>query len=281
MSRLLFVSLFALTLTSACKEDETESGSTGSTNQTVTDTAQAAADTSAADTGVDPATPAAICTPCDTDSDCGAGKCAQDARGRGYCTRRCNYTGDLTCDAGSYCRQLGTTPNDFFCYPLEGVCAADGEDCAPCNRDQDCKDPMKCIEPFAGVKFCARPCPGDKICPKANMACGETTLVQGEWCLPLVAGAPKAQCGALPLGFCESCRTNEECESGFCHESPNIGSLCSTECDSTNNCPSGTDCVQGACVPPIAYGCQGFLSCFGVDCPQGEICFRGFCIDEP
>ncbi len=225
-----------------------------------------------------------LCSPCSSDTDCGGGdvRCVSNARGEKFCSLRCNYFGTDLCPERYYCRQMGTTPKDFYCYPLDGVCKRDGLDCAPCDDDSQCKDELKCIEPLGGLGFCVRECVGDETtCPYDKMTCGHLDGFEGSMCLPQIGGQVINRCGALPLGFCEPCRTPGDCATGICVESENIGRVCSTGCDSTSNCPSGTFCTKGACLPPIAYQCQGFLSCYGVECAEGQSCHKGFCIDPP
>ncbi len=224
-----------------------------------------------------------LCAACESDGDCGSGKCIADARGESFCSRTCGYFGDDACPDSYYCKQTGTTANDFYCWPLDGVCAIDGLDCSPCRveADDDCGPGLFCFEPVGGIGFCVRECEGAGTCPYAGMECGHHEKHTASICLPKIDGVPTAKCGARPLGFCEPCTTQGQCSTGICVESDNIGNVCSKPCDGDIDCPSGTDCVQGACVPPIGHGCQGFLSCLGVSCGPNEICHKGFCIDAP
>jgi hypothetical protein len=224
-----------------------------------------------------------LCSDCDNDGDCGAGgSCVKDARGETFCSRKCGYFGESACPDEYYCKQLGTSSNDFYCTPLDGICERDGQDCSPCRPGQDdCETGLFCLEPLGGIGFCVRNCEGAGTCPFSGTECGHHESVEGSICLPKIDGVPTAKCGARPLNFCEPCSTQGQCSTGICVESGNIGQVCSKPCDGNNDCPSGTDCVQGNCVPPIAHGCQGFLSCLGVDCLGDEICHKGFCIDAP
>lgn len=222
-----------------------------------------------------------LCAPCGSDADCGSGTCRQDARGAKFCTRKCGYFAESACDENYYCKQVGNSAEEFFCHPVAGVCVTDGLDCSPCDPKDpaSCAEGLTCHEPLGGLGFCTRPCPGG-TCDNPKFGCqhdGADSL-----CFPLVNLQPKPKCGALPLGFCEPCRTDGACETGFCWDNENVGQFCSKHCESDDECPINTDCVQGGCQPPIAHGCQGFLACFGAEeCPKGQQCFHGFCIDPP
>jgi len=280
--RLLFFSVFLLV---ACgSSSEAEPVADGGA-ETTTTPSEDVCDPSTDDNSA-PVAPGAMCAGCTTDADCGDGyDCLPDARGIGFCTSRCDYFGETICPRWFYCKQFGNTSLDFYCSPLAGVCESDGNDCSTCETDTDCNDGLICYEPLGDIRFCARPCEDNDDCPSeyTSMACGsviDTTLTTS-LCMPKELGIPTPKCGALPLGFCEPCETAGQCSTGLCVSSPNVGQVCSKPCESTSDCPSGTDCVQNACLPPVAYGCQGFLSCLGVTCIAGEECYRGFCLSGP
>lgn len=284
--------IFALLAASSpgCKKDE-EQGSTedaasstsgtASTEETTADGTETGSDDGGTGTDVGPA--GDLCDACETDGECGASsKCVPDARGDGFCSRSCGYFGDSACPADYYCKQFGNNTTDFYCSPLEGLCVNDGQDCSPCRTEgDDCKPGLFCFEPLGDIAFCVRSCEGAGTCPSPGMECGHHDKVEGSICLPKISGVPTAKCGARPLAFCEPCTTAGQCQTGVCEESPNIGSICSKPCDGDTDCPSGTDCVHSVCVPPIAHGCQGFLSCLGVECDVDEICHKGFCMAAP
>lgn len=296
--RLLILAATAALFVSACSSDDnsTEPASDGN-GTTASDDASDSADgsdnesTSGIDDGTDEGgtstdgtslPPQAFCTPCDSDMDCGEGKfCKDDVRGLGFCTSRCEYVGSNVCVGRSYCKQFGNETNSFYCAPTAGICESDGLDCAPCQGSGDCIEGRTCIEPYGEITFCAKPCDSSADCEYDGMGCGKAENLPGNFCLPVIAGVPTPKCGARPLDFCEQCETDGQCRSGLCVESEDIGKICSRTCDSTDNCPNGTDCVQEACVPPIAYGCQGFLGCLGVECEGGQLCYNGFCVSGP
>lgn len=295
--RLMVVRAFLLCLlltvpVVGCGDDEPEAGMTptgGSTTGGETGDDDASSTTGETGTGGETTAgntegkpPADLCSVCTTDADCGTGaSCVEDVRGTKFCSRACGYFGETACPENFFCKQLGTGAKDFFCYPFDGVCKADGLDCAPCRDNDDCKDDLICIEPASDIKFCAKKCTGDGTCDYPNMGCGHADGLEGSLCLPKVAGQPAPKCGARPLAFCEQCTTAGSCATGICVDSPNIGMVCSMNCDSDGQCPAGTDCVHNACVPPIAYGCQGFLGCLGVQCESDEFCLKGFCLPAP
>ena len=270
----------------ACGDDDSDDGTTIA--DTVEDTVpEVIEQDTAPDCVANPDLPECqsedVCTACKKDADCGGGdvRCVSNARGEQFCSQRCDYFGTALCPNRFYCRQLGSTPKDFFCYPLDGVCKRDGLDCAPCDDNSQCQDELECIEPLGGLGFCVRTCAGDGTCPYDKMMCGHLDGFEGSLCLPQIGGQVIKKCGAVPLGFCEPCETPGQCATGLCVESDNIGQVCSMPCQSTTDCPNGTFCTQGGCLPPLAYQCQGFLSCLGVECPEGQLCHKGFCIDPP
>jgi hypothetical protein len=284
--RLFFTVLIAIVgvLLVSCGSSGTKSGTT-----VIPDTKPAveveppAGDTQECEDGDDSCDNPDLCAACTNDSDCGTGECKTDSRGLGFCTEQCDYFGSGACPRDFYCKQFGTTPQDFYCSPVTGTCAEDDQDCAACESDSDCGNGLICYKTPSGVRFCARKCSGDGTCPAEypNLSCGHVEGDSESYCFPKIGGLPSAKCGAYPLSFCEPCEEDSECDTGKCVASPNIGAVCSMSCGSTDECPPGTDCVHDACVPPIAYGCQGFLSCFGVECPTGHQCYHGFCFAAP
>ena len=285
MNRLVIIgcSLSLLFTLSACKDDDPETGETQTTGGDTGDD-DAGMDTEEPDVPVTLGPQKALCAECKTDSDCGTGGvCVEDARGETFCSRPCGYFGETACPADYYCKQFGQTISEFYCWPFVGVCKADGLDCSPCTADSECGADHFCTPASLGaIQFCARTCSGDGDCSFPNMECAHAEGLTGSICQPVVDGRPSLKCGARPLEFCEPCRTNGSCRSGVCFESENVGSFCSEACDSEDDCRPGTDCVgTGMCQPPLANGCQGFLSCFGVNCGPGEVCHRGNCIQAP
>ena len=288
---LLFSVLFTLTACSSTDSNETDGGeqqdTMGSTDGTTPDVEEAEITNPCDGPNAGPECQTApICSDCKNDSDCGTGKCINDVRGGTFCSRQCAFFGESACNSPYYCRQMGDTAKNFYCSPLSGVCdPKDGLDCAACERNSDCEDPLVCIFPEnSSQPFCGRPCMGDGTCPYASMDCGHLpNQSETNICLPLHAGIPKPQCGGLPMGFCQPCHEHGQCKTGYCYNSGTIGKVCTKACSSQEDCPTGTFCpsAKGVCLPPVAYGCQGFLTCLGVDCPDKQICFRGFCLDAP
>jgi len=229
----------------------------------------------------------ALCTPCSVDGDCGAdGKCVKDVRGHGICTRRCNFSGADVCLNEFYCKHMGTTTKEFFCYPRDGVCKADGLDCSPCEDQGDCKDGLTCLR-TAGEKFCAKACNDSKDCDYDTMGCGQLEGKSDKVCMPLVNDVPTAKCSALPLSFCQPCQDGLQCESGaLCYDkNQDLGKFCTIACESNEDCPHGTNCpsARKVCMPTLSGGCQGLLSCIGSDtwCPDGTTCHKGTCVENP
>ena len=281
VSLLLFS--WVITFAPACSGSDDEDVTIGATDNVDTQSTTGTDDVEQNPCGDETAP---ICNSCENDCDCGAGKCISDVRGNKFCSQPCAFFGDAVCNSPYYCRQMGDTAKDFYCYPISGVCDPnDGLDCASCERNSDCEDPLKCIFPENGSQpFCGRPCQGDGTCPNATMDCGHLpNQTEDNICLPLIAGIPKPQCGGLPMGFCQPCHENGQCKTGQCFDSGTIGKVCTKGCSSQEDCPTGTFCpsAKGVCLPPVAYGCQGFLTCLGVDCPDKKICYRGFCLDAP
>ncbi len=279
-----------LALPSGCQRAEPETGATSQAADVGADgTASELPSVDAAtvcqfgSTDAGACAPAPVCAPCVANGDCGSGVCKPDALGHGYCTRPCTYFGAASCPTGTFCRQLGAEAEAFFCFPDDGICTADGSDCSPCATSPDCAQGLECVEPFPGVRTCARNCTESAACAAVGpaLACAQLAPLTQSYCHPKVDGRPTARCGQRPLGFCEPCKSSQDCTTGQCVDDPNIGRVCTKPCTSKTDCPAGTSCRQSVCLPALLHGCQGWLGCQGVECPTGQVCHRGFCIPPP
>ncbi len=92
--------------------------------------------------------------------------------------------------------------------------------------------------------------PGYAVCEASGNAygkCGFCGTVPGGGATSGVGGA-----GGGLVGFLETCQESSDCESGLCHEFPAKGTLCSSPCDSADDCPppsSGCN-MMGVCKAP-------------------------------
>ncbi|MBM4352291.1 MAG: hypothetical protein FJ109_00625 [Deltaproteobacteria bacterium] len=236
---------------------------------------------------------ASYCDGCDKDSQCGEnGKCVADEDGQKFCTHTCKKDDAESCGGANFCKKVGLGLEDYYCYPMFGTCKGDGTLCTPCQEDGDCLKGHECHENSTTHEmYCAKVCQTDIDCPEKGYGCYEVSGEELPLCTMEVNGSPVETCYQGNKGFCEPCMRDYECQSGICYNYPVAKKyFCSFPCDKTkyaSGCPSGLFCApnhgEGAavnpdvCIPPTAFGCQGFLNCVGVDCPKGEKCIDGFC----
>jgi len=66
------------------------------------------------------------------------------------------------------------------------------------------------------------------------------------------------------------CKSDIDCKSGRCAKAPGATTgMCAAGCSSTNDCPAGQRCADGACVPDV--GCTDDSKCAaGQKCQNGE-----------
>jgi len=235
---------------------------------------------------------ASYCDGCDIDAQCGEnGKCVTDENGQKFCTHTCKKDDAESCGGANFCKKIGLGLEDYYCYPMFGTCKGDGTHCTPCQADGDCLKGHECHEnPTTHEMYCARVCQTDIDCEKnKGFGCYEVPGEELPLCTMEINGNPVETCYKGNKGFCEPCMLNYECESGVCYTYTVANKyFCSFPCDKqkySEGCPSGLFCAPNhneespgdVCIPPTAFGCQGFLNCVGVDCPKGEKCIDGFC----
>lgn len=231
------------------------------------------------------------CDGCDSDAQCGKnGRCITDAGGQKFCTHTCKKDDAESCGGANFCKKFGLGLEDYYCYPMFGTCKGDGTHCTPCQADGDCLKGHECHENTTTYEmYCAKVCQTKVDCPK-GFGCYEVTGEELPVCT-LEIGEPPAPvetCYKNAKGFCEPCMLNYECETGICYNYAVANKyFCTFACEKTkysSGCPSGLFCApnhgestEDVCIPPTAFGCQGFLNCVGVECPKGEKCVDGFC----
>ncbi len=183
-----------------------------------------------------------------------------------------------------------------FCYLMvSGKCSGlDGSECA---TDADCKEGFCLANPSVQKGVCSQPCGPSELCPEGSLcgmtsegaACLATCTSYGQPCGPegfnmvCTYGTlyyPPAPSGkyacAKPRGGEAGweCEDAGDCESGICYGEEIGGGYCATACFTNNDCPFGTQCMQGALIPGEAYCTR---VCFhDLDCPEGLLCKNTF-----
>jgi len=236
---------------------------------------------------------ASYCDACGSDMSCGGAMiCMEDEVGESFCSNKCVLDDLETCPPGHYCKKAGAGIENYYCYPLFGACRGDGSHCTPCQEDADCQKGLVChTNETTAETYCATICQTDQDCAK-GFGCHELTGEEFQLCTLEIEDAPVETCYKGNKEFCDPCMADYECESGVCYQYAVENNYhCAFECDlvqwpgDLQGCPPGLFCVPNfgasvaaeVCVPPGAWGCQGFLNCLGVDCPKGEKCAEGFC----
>lgn len=172
---------------------------------------------------------------------------------------RTRCVGDCDCGGGMVCHTVGcaatcTAPSDCARGTVcsEGFCLAPRESgsptgaCAPCP-ETPCGAGLSCV--------------GGVCRPPANPACDATRPCSApEVCVDGECREPE-----------EVCQFNAECGMGrIC-----VNQRCTTECDASRLCPSGSSCDNGFCiedVPPVT-DCNETTN----RCASGQICIEGAC----
>jgi len=234
-------------------------------------------------------TPPRFCNGCTANADCGPDAlCLAGSSGAKYCTRKCTF-GDGSCPPAASCKQFGASIDDFACQPNYGACVGNGSHCSPCGAQADCSAGTECIYASAtGERFCAKTCSAGAAgaCP-AGFACSQPKGAPTGHCHKSVGNTTVATCAEGDKGFCEPCAADYECASGRCGLK-NGKKFCvePVACATNKDCPHGgeaTSCVPSEngkgsiCAPPLAWGCQGYLACLGLNCNPGEVCEAGLC----
>lgn len=143
----------------------------------------------------------------------------------------------------------GCTTNDdcplgHECRTGDCVPTGDGNICDICGRHEDCGGANDfCVRYPDGISRCGRACQNDGDCATAP-GCGARTCL----CLDMSGGGSR-QCA--PADF-------------DCIDGP--------ECESTDQCPDGDECVDEECVP---RGCFDL----GAACEVRDDCCSGLCLD--
>ena len=236
---------------------------------------------------------AAYCDACVADTDCGgAGMiCMEDEEDGAFCSTKCILNDQDSCSPGHYCKKIGEEIEDYYCFPQFGTCRGDGAHCSPCQGDVDCQKGLVChTNEITAESYCATICQTDQECDN-GFGCFELPGEEFQLCTLEIEGVPVETCYKGNKDFCDPCTAHYECDSEICYQYAVENKFhCAFECDlarwpgALDGCPSGLFCVPNhggggpdVCVPPGAWGCQGFLNCLGVECQKGWKCVEGFC----
>ena len=242
---------------------------------------------------------------CKQDSDCGNPTCKQSGSTCTQSTPRCDPRTGVCATAGSSI--VGT------CNSATGRC----DQAVRCTRNCDCPQGLYCSPgPLGGtcrkgptpVYCCDKPgCPSKAKCIDKNNRGGVCPLVCKTPC-DCAAGQDcvntKCITGTKPIYCCDNkqqCPAGAACKdkTGKAGTCPNQTRKCSSPCD----CVQGEGCVNGVCAKtstptyccsngacPAGKACvdkNGLkgkckIPCKEVcDCPQGQYCSQGFCLERP
>jgi V8-like Glu-specific endopeptidase len=227
---------------------------------------------------------------CATDAECESGNCEDPGDGRQRCLPLCRGDEGF-CASGEAC--TGGPSACGACVPQEilRLPRGLGEECA---ASTDCRSGL-CVQ-RSGIGECATPCVGDAcadgfVCQMGNCVldrsqppggqCSEindcfagTCARQGSlaWCSPLDCTSVECPAGfeCVPVGGANICApmlalAGAACTSdGDCASATCARGVCTTFCDSANDCGAGLRCVRttdgtgGYCVAPVhpAGGCS-------------------------
>jgi hypothetical protein len=170
-----------------------------------------------------------------------------------------------SCRSGYACDPFDTG-GDGFCYP---ACTSD----ASCGGGLHCQCDGVCYPPGSGESFVGHPCLSVNDCPTGDFCVpaavnGQSTGWTGGYCVAPCGGGQNS-CRGCPVG--SSCVVAGAEGESYCLQDCAAQSGCRTgyACSSKPDTSHGT---RSVCTPP--QGCQG-----DGDCPVGERCQGGACID--
>lgn len=177
----------------------------------------------------------------------------------------------LTKPAPKFCTQFcgydrPECPEGFVCVEhADWSCAAEADEGQGCRWNAQCVGDLVCnwaLEPPVCVP------PGDV---------GFPCLMDNECAVGLRCDEAAAPSACVPLGDVgEACATSAECVPGLsCIILPTLLGICAGPCQSSLDCPVGTQCV-----PEANYHCQAIKG-LGTKCVWDSQCQDGlFCIPE-
>jgi hypothetical protein len=190
----------------------------------------------------------------------------------------------VACDNTSQCPGAGgpTTSGDrcvtFACNQAQGLCVVNGQVpvmCAAYEVQQGCEcgaimceAAAGCPNSFGCVRGQCAPCIDSNSCD--GQVCGEDGRCRGcqveEDCRADQVCSPEGRCEPRPQCVIDSqCGPQEVCLNGRCTFSP--------ECVADRDCRKGYECIGNRCFERLCRGSQ--------DCPEGQLCDAGVCVDPP
>ena len=189
--------------------------------------------------------------------------------------------GEMLCVGGAYRCVGGLAPGSEVCDCADNDCDTEIDEGAMlCAAGASClAEPYcRCVRPCDTGEF---PCPVGQVCMDdycvpdfcVGVICpdGEVCLVGDCYavCETVTCGAPyvcrptDGQCVEDNCyGFPARCMVSERCVQGVCTADRCLGVVCDG---------AGSYCLDGVCV----------ASCTGIDCPDGQSCRLGVCVDDP
>jgi hypothetical protein len=194
--------------------------------------------------------PRQYCDPCQMDHDCPLAKdrtqqhCVPDSNGKGFCAPQCAtsdncHTGDATCSpqwgvcAQAACASDADCPASADGGPNGGTETCVAQACRlTCKRDADCP-PANGVAQHCANGACSPPaCASDDDCPPTAVAyqhcnagvcapeCGLDTdcnpVAGDQRCVTLSVCTPRAGACVGDGSFCQPCRSDADCSSGYC-----------------------------------------------------------------
>lgn len=136
-----------------------------------------------------------------------------------------------------------------------GLCNPDTGECQECYNNTHCTEPNQCCNEV-GQCDC---CPGFILDPETNQCVTRPPCTNAQYCIDLFG----------PCSYCtEDGCAPKVCPTGFVCD-PTTGE-CVPEC---GNCPEGSGCINGMCVPcsQLSCGGEGLLCQYAVGCQCNDL----------
>jgi len=183
---------------------------------------------------------------CESDDDCGAGRC------------QATSTGDLVCCTAvcdGACRRCATT--GLACENL-----SDDDACGlvACPADSTCRDFPQGVT----AQRCV-----DGRCGSPAQLCSATAQGEGQPCSPTSLCDGAGNCSRPRLEAGDACTSNEQCSSNFCIDGVCCNEACNGDCRT---------CASGVCQVRNAPECDGVnVECDGSVCEVGPVTSQVCC----
>jgi hypothetical protein len=129
-------------------------------------------------------------------------------------------------------------------------------------------------------------CQSDADCPYVNETdgSGNESYVAKLTCINNLCGGTSAQIPEGTKGFGEMCASDWDCKQPYMCQQTGTGGICTQECNTDANCPSGYKCLEysnapgGVCYPDSGGTGPGATKDNGQACNNPEECKSGLCV---